>query len=361
MYKFNLSLSNPIVILLPIKSEPLVSVLITNYNYENFIGQAIDSVLKQTYQKFEVIICDDGSTDNSIKTIECFLELDNRIRLVTKQNGGQASALNAAFSASKGDIICILDADDLFHHEKLISVVNTFKNTNCGVVLHYLKVVDREGNVIWHNTGEAKKGWMAKEILSGTQSSLQFGSAISLRREVAERCFPLPEIFKSDADRVLGTRALLISELETIPIDLATFRIHGSNITSYSMLKLGDELQNTLSRIKKVCDDYLDFFENNYGIKLSSETRHYIYTKSISVTVLEHSLISYKQLPIEYLKLIDNKRIKIIYKALFLLPRKVSVKIYTWWRSSSKLKEIIRKLYKIFINLYVRHRRHLQP
>ena len=127
------------------------------------------------------------------------------------------------------------------------------------------------------------------------------------------------------------------------------------------MLKLGDELQNTLNRIKKVCDDYLDFFESNYGIKLSSETRYYIYTKSVSITALEHNLINYKQLPIEYLQLTDNKRIKIIYKALFLLPRKVSVKIYMWWRSSSKLKEIIRKLYKIFINLYVRHRRHLQP
>jgi len=227
----------------------LISLLITNYKYENFIGQAIDSVLKQIYQKLEVIICDNGSTDNFIKTIKYFLELDNRIRLVTKQNSGQAYALNAAFSASKRDIVCILDADNLFHHEKLISVVNTFKNTNCGIVLHYLKVVDKEGNVIWYNTGEAKKGWMAKEILSGTQSSLQFGSAISLSRKVAERCFPLPEIFKSDADRVLGIRALLISELETIPIDLATFIIHGSNITSYSMLKLGDELQNRLNRI----------------------------------------------------------------------------------------------------------------
>ena len=91
-------------------SYPLVSILINNYNYDRFISQAIDSALNQTYPNVEVIVVDDGSTDNSLVVIRNYRD---RITPVVKNNGGQASALNAGFSICKGEIICLLDADDL--------------------------------------------------------------------------------------------------------------------------------------------------------------------------------------------------------------------------------------------------------
>ncbi|MEA5448616.1 glycosyltransferase family A protein [Leptolyngbya sp. CCNP1308] len=104
---------------------PLVSILINNYNYENFLPTAIDSALNQTYSNVEVVVVDDGSTDRSRQLIN---QYGDRIISVFKKNGGQASALNAGFAASKGEIICLLDADDIFLPEKASQVVAIFQS-----------------------------------------------------------------------------------------------------------------------------------------------------------------------------------------------------------------------------------------
>src|SRR5215213_900396 len=97
------------------KTEPLVSVIIDNYNYGRFLREAIDSALGQTYPRVEVIVVDDGSTDDSRAVIAAY---GDRVVPVLKENGGQASAFNAGFAASRGELICFLDADDTFMPEK---------------------------------------------------------------------------------------------------------------------------------------------------------------------------------------------------------------------------------------------------
>src|SRR5437762_9779476 len=92
-------------------SEPrLASIIIDNYNYGRFLRDAIDSALAQTYPHAEVIVVDDGSTDNSREVIASY---GDRIKPILKENGGQGSAFNAGFAASSGDVILFLDADDL--------------------------------------------------------------------------------------------------------------------------------------------------------------------------------------------------------------------------------------------------------
>src|ERR1019366_4357461 len=97
-------------------SLPLVSILINNYNYGRFLRDAIDSALNQTYSNIEVIVVDDGSTDSSREIIATY---EKRIIPVLKANGGQASAFNAGFAASKGDWVYLLDSDDLFNAKKV--------------------------------------------------------------------------------------------------------------------------------------------------------------------------------------------------------------------------------------------------
>ncbi|MEA5466111.1 glycosyltransferase family 2 protein [Leptothoe sp. PORK10 BA2] len=104
-------------------TSPLVSIIINNYNYGSFLGQAIDSALDQNYKNVEVIVVDDGSQDNSRSIISSY---GNRIIPVLKENGGQASAFNAGFSNSSGDIICFLDADDLVFQNRAEQVVRLF-------------------------------------------------------------------------------------------------------------------------------------------------------------------------------------------------------------------------------------------
>ena len=96
----------------PLSSHiPPASIIITSYNYEKFLPRAIDSALKQTYPEKEIIVVDDGSTDNSRHIINSY---GDQITPVFKENGGRASALNAGFFASQGEIIFLLDADDIF-------------------------------------------------------------------------------------------------------------------------------------------------------------------------------------------------------------------------------------------------------
>ncbi len=83
-------------------NKPLASILINNYNYGRFLHEAIDSALSQTYPHTEVIVVDDGSTDNSREIIASY---EDQIIPVLKENGGQASALNAGFAASRGEIV----------------------------------------------------------------------------------------------------------------------------------------------------------------------------------------------------------------------------------------------------------------
>src|SRR4051812_9049768 len=86
------------------------SIIIDNYNYGAFLSAAIKSALQQEYPECEVIVVDDGSTDDSREIIATYRD---RITAVLKENGGQASAFNAGFRASRGDVVIFLDADDM--------------------------------------------------------------------------------------------------------------------------------------------------------------------------------------------------------------------------------------------------------
>ncbi len=90
----------------------LVSIIINNYNYAHFLRPCIQSALDQTEPADEIILVDDGSTDESLKIAEQF---SRAITIVAKKNGGQASAYNSGLAASSGDLVCFLDADDLLY------------------------------------------------------------------------------------------------------------------------------------------------------------------------------------------------------------------------------------------------------
>ncbi|MEL6334977.1 MAG: glycosyltransferase, partial [Cyanobacteria bacterium J06626_26] len=93
------------------KPSILVSVIISNYNYGRFITEAIESVLNQRYSNVELIVVDDGSTDNSRDIIQSY---SHRLISVFQANSGQGAAFNAGLAQASGDIICFLDADDYY-------------------------------------------------------------------------------------------------------------------------------------------------------------------------------------------------------------------------------------------------------
>ncbi|WGV27603.1 glycosyltransferase family 2 protein [Halotia branconii] len=129
-----------------LSDTPVVSIIIGNYNYERFVGQAIDSVLKQTYQNIEVIVVDDGSKDKSREVISQYGDL---IVPIFKENGGQPSNYNAGFAQSTGEIICFLDSDDMFVPDKIEKVVKTFKSSEeIGWCFHSMQLIDEDNNTL---------------------------------------------------------------------------------------------------------------------------------------------------------------------------------------------------------------------
>src|SRR2546427_6650222 len=99
---------------------PLASIIVNNYNYGRFLREAVDSALNQTYRNTEVIVVDDGSTDDSREIIA---DYRNLILPVMKQNGGQTSALNEGFSRSRGEVVIFLDSDDTLFPRALENAV----------------------------------------------------------------------------------------------------------------------------------------------------------------------------------------------------------------------------------------------
>ena len=90
----------------------LVSVVIPVYNVEKYVEKCLDSVINQTYQNLEIIIVNDGSTDNSLSVCQKKKLSDSRIKLINKENGGLSSARNAGIECAQGEFICFIDSDD---------------------------------------------------------------------------------------------------------------------------------------------------------------------------------------------------------------------------------------------------------
>lgn len=97
--------------------QPFFSIIMPLYNHSAYVGEAIESVMQQSFSDFELIVCNDGSTDTSLEVVQSFK--DARIKIINKPNGGTVSALNACLLKSQGQFICWLSSDDLFTREKL--------------------------------------------------------------------------------------------------------------------------------------------------------------------------------------------------------------------------------------------------
>ena len=142
----------------------LVSVIMPAYNAERYIEEAIQSVLSQTYQNWELLIINDGSVDNTEEKIKSFT--DERIKYFKKENGGVSSARNLGLQNMKGDYFCFLDADDTYYERSLSSRLKVFqKDTNIVFVDGKSRVYDDTGEIIRVYT-PTFKGNPINELLS---------------------------------------------------------------------------------------------------------------------------------------------------------------------------------------------------
>lgn len=225
------------------ESKPLVSVLINNYNYGRFLRDAIDSALNQTYANTEVIVVDDGSTDDSREIIASY---GDSILPVLKENGGQGSAFNAGFAASHGEWIFLLDSDDMFWPFKGEQVLELARqNPQAGLIAHNLEYCDADGRAINFLPAPIRELRLVDDRRRARRgrltAHLPATSGLCFRREVLGQILPMPEEIRVTADNYLKIIGLSLTPALEVSGLLARQRIHDESLYSYTYAGTADE------------------------------------------------------------------------------------------------------------------------
>ena len=220
-------------------NNPLVSVLVNNYNYGQYLEDCILSVLNQTYRNFELIVYDDQSTDNSVEICKKY---SNNITLLEgkgqkyKANAfNQANAIFEAFKTSKGEIICLLDSDDMFRTNKLAEVVYAFKDTS-DLVLVQDQMLVLSNDSSENNKLKAKifKKDNLLNYIYKTNNILGLysqTSGLSFRRNYLEKVLPIKEdeYYLIWPDVRLTRQSVFYGSIFTFTSPLTFYRKHDEN------------------------------------------------------------------------------------------------------------------------------------
>jgi glycosyltransferase involved in cell wall biosynthesis len=211
--------------------RPLVSVLITNYNCGYYLKEAIDSALNQTYSSIEIIVVDDGSTDNSHQIISSY---QNKIIPIFKENGGQASAINAGFAVSQGEIICSLDGDDVWLPTKVEEVVKAISTyPQAAIIYHKVQNIDGVGKHLgppWPPYKAIRGNIVSQVSQTGSWWPWPPSTALSFSRAFMAKVMNIPEAeYRVSADAYLADLAPFFGEVVGLDRVLSLFRFHDNN------------------------------------------------------------------------------------------------------------------------------------
>ena len=281
---------------LRLNHEPLISIIINNYNYGRFLPAAIESALHQSYPAVEVIVVDDGSTDHSRAIIAGY---GARVVPVLKANGGQASAFNAGFAQSHGDVIIFLDADDVLLPQTAQRVAAVFEaNPDAAKVQYRMAVIDAAGAL----TGKIKpaahlplvSGDLRRQVLTFPfDMTWMATSGNAFKAEVLHQIFPMPEAdFRILADYYLAHLTPLFGQVIFLDEVGAYYRVHQANHYELATATLNlAQIRQTILYAQRT-HRYIQQFAAQLGLEQAHVER--------SVSWIANRLISKKLAPSEH-------------------------------------------------------------
>ena len=222
-----------------IEQLPLVSVIIPVYNGGRHLRAALESVFAQSYRPFEVIVVDDGSTDDSSAIAQSFPD----VRYIHQQNQGVAAARNNGIEAARGEFFAFLDQDDLWTPEKLKhQIAHMRSNPELGYTLTQQQ--------FFLEPGESLPSWFRKELFADVHTGWVLGTLV-VRRSAFEKIgnFATGYSAASDGDWFFRAKASGIA-MAVVPELLLMKRIHGANESARA--------KEILSELRKVVKSSLD-------------------------------------------------------------------------------------------------------
>jgi len=249
--------------------EPLVSVIIPTYNRAELVAQAVESVLNQTYRKIEIIVVDDGSTDN---TREVLRKYQGEVKYIYQQRSERSKARNEGFRHSKGDCIAFLDSDDVWlptKIEKQVEVLN--EQPDVGLVYTGVQFIDTNGGpcagkLCWDEPVRKVlyEDLMTHNVITGSLS------AIMVRRECLDRVGLFDETMNICEDLDLYRRIARYYKFHKIDVRLVKIRIHGEN-TQRNPSAMAKGWESTIRKILEYTPPEFEYYKYEAIVKLLSK------------------------------------------------------------------------------------------
>lgn len=275
-----------------VTKEPLVSIVIASYNMGQYLPQAVDSVLGQSWQNLEVIVVDDGSKDNTPQVMQTYAD-DPRVLYIRTDNQGQPKAKNCGLKRTKGEFIGFCDADDLWEPDKLVLQMPLFSNPDVGVVYSEVSNID-EHNQRYEQPPvyQRHRGKVTDPLLKC--NFVPFGTAL-IRRACVNQCGMFDEQFRMGIDWDLWLRYSLDWEFDYITERTYVYREwsgqmstnyrgrfeHALRILEHFVSRYGDQLDQ-----RKLRTAWADTYANQASAIARNERRFWEplcgYLKSLS-------------------------------------------------------------------------------
>ena len=248
------------------ENTPIISVIIPTYNRENMIGYAIKSVLNQTFKNLEIIVVDDGSTDNTEEIIRGFK--DKRVKYIKKykKNRGISVARNVGIKIARGKYIALLDSDDKWLPEKLDKQIKILQDGSpeLGVVYSNSCYIDESGKNI-NKLPKPKKleGYIYEDLLGGNYVGTP--STVLIRKECFQQVGLFDDLLNAQADWDMWIRIAKYYRFTLIKTPLVRYRLHSNQLSK----NLGVKIISANRILVK--------YANELEIRRRAHSKHYFY------------------------------------------------------------------------------------
>ena len=212
---------------------PLISVIVPAYNAQSTIGETVESILNQTFTDFELIVVNDGSTDNTLDIVSSFN--DPRLEVFSYPNAGVSASRNRGTSHAIGTYVSFIDADDLWTPDKLEAQIDALENEpQAAVAYSWTNLIDQSGRFLVRGKYATYSGNVYAELLVG--NFLESASNILLRRQAFIDVGGFDETLSGAADRDFFTRLAARYSFVAVPRVGVLYRIGNSNSMSSNLL-----------------------------------------------------------------------------------------------------------------------------
>jgi len=278
-------------------ASPHVSVVITCYNYGRYLTGALESVFAQTFTDFEVIVVDDGSTDDTPAIMAKYAERPYLL-YIRQDNGGQAKAKNTGFRNARGKYIGFLDADDLWEKDKLEKQLKLFSSDSIGVVYTRPRYIDGDGRDLdFKLTGEylkPQRGRVTNFLFM--DNFIPFSSAL-VRRDCLERFGAFDETLKMGIDWDLWLRISTVYQFDFVDEPLLIYRMGHADQMSKNAEERQRSSDKIMRRFEKRFPEYISHGVLRRALSYTSMNRGYYHSSRSLRTALRFYWRAFVQWP----------------------------------------------------------------